>query len=68
MARTLTIRISSLDEGLKRFRETYKAVEDDLRILADYGLVRMSRGRAIGKRRVKIPQAVFGEIALRIAI
>ena len=125
MARTLTIRISSLDEGLKRFRETYRAVEggrsvprrggvyftslaaarnlltpsrlallravrtrrprsiydlakivgrdlknvqDDLRILEYYGLVRMSRGRAIGKRHVKIPQAVFGEIALRIAI
>jgi predicted transcriptional regulator len=125
MAKTLTIRISSLDEGLKRFRETYKAVEagrsvacregvyftslaaarnlltprrlgllravrterprsiyelarivgrdlknvqDDLRTLERYGLVRVSRGRTIGKRRVKIPQAVFGEIALRIAI
>jgi hypothetical protein len=33
-----------------------------------YGLVRVSWGRTIGKRRVKIPQAVFGEIALRIAI
>ena len=125
MAKTLTIRISSLDEGLKRFRETYKAVEagrsvtrregvyftsleaarslltpsrlallravrakrprsiyelakivgrdlknvqDDLRTLEHYGLVRMTRGRSIGKRRVKIPQAMFGEIAVRIAI
>jgi predicted transcriptional regulator len=125
MAKTLTIRISSLDQGLKRFRETYKAgeagrsvtrragvyftsleaarnlltpsrlallravrtrrpgsiyelakivdrdlknVQDDLRLLERYGLVRMSRGRSIGKRRVKIPQAVFGEIALRIAL
>lgn len=33
-----------------------------------YGLVRMSLGQAIGKRRVKTPQAMFGEIALRIAI
>jgi predicted transcriptional regulator len=125
MAKTLTIRVSSLDEGLQRFRETYKAVEagrpvarregvyftslaaarnlltrsrlallravrtkrprsiyelakivgrdlknvqDDLRTLERYGLVRVSWGRTIGKRRVKIPQAVFGEIALRIAI
>ena len=123
--KTLTIRISSLDEGLKRFRVAYKAVEagrpvvrregvyftslaaarnlltpsrlgllravrtkhprsiyklakivgrdlknvqEDLRTLERYGLVRVSRGRTIGKRRVKIPQAVFGEIALRIAI
>ena len=125
MAKILTIRISSLDEGLKRFRAAYKAVaagrplvrregvyftslaaarnlltpsrlallravrtkhprsiyelakivgrdlknvQDDLRTLERYGLVRVSRGRTIGKRRVKIPQAVFGEIALRIAI
>ena len=125
MTKILTIRISSLDEGLKRFRAVYKAVEagrpvvrregvyftslaaarnlltpsrlallravrtkhprsiyelakivgrdlknvqDDLRTLERYGLVRVRRGRTIGKRRVKIPQAVFGEIALRIAI
>ena len=125
MAKTLTIRIGSLDEGLKRFRAAYKAVEagrpvvrregvyftslaaarnlltpsrlallrsvrtkrphsiyelakvvgrdlknvqGDLRTLERYGLVRMSRGHAIGKRRIKTPQAMFGEIALRIAI
>jgi predicted transcriptional regulator len=125
MAKTLTIRIGSLDEGLKRFRAAYKAVEagrpvvrregvyftsleaarnlltpsrlallravrtqrphsiyelakivgrdlknvqGDLRTLERYGLVRVSRGHAIGKRRVKTPQAMFGEIALRIAI
>ncbi len=125
MAKTLTIRIRSLDEALESFRETYKAVEagrpvarrsgvyftslsaarnlltpsrlallravrtkrpgsiydlakivgrdlknvqDDLRTLEHYGLVRMTRGRSAGKRRVKIPQAMFGEIALRIAI
>lgn len=125
MAKTLTIRISPLDEGLKRFRETYKAVEadrpvarregvyftslaaarnlltprrlallravrterprsiyelakivgrdlknvqDDVRTLERYGLVRVSQGRTIGKRQVKVPQAVFDEIALRIAI
>lgn len=44
------------------------STQDDLRTLERYGLVRVSWGRTIGKRRVKIPQAVFGEIALRIAI
>ena len=125
MAKTLTIRISSVDEGLRRFRQTYKAVEagrpvarregvyftslaaarnlltpsrlallravrttrprsiyglakfvgrdpknvqDDLQTLEHYGLVRVSRGHSAGKRRVKIPQAMFAEIALRIAI
>ena len=125
MAKTLTIRIRSLEEALESFRETYEAVEacrpaarrsgvyftsleaarnlltpsrlallravrttrpgsiyalakivsrdlknvqNDLRTLEHYGLVRMTRGRSAGKRRVKIPQAMFGEIALRIAI
>jgi len=125
MAKTLTIRIRSLDEALEGFRETYKAVgarrpvirregvyftsleaarnlltprrlallravrtrrprsiyelakivgrdlknvQNDLRTLEHYGLVRMSRGRSAGKREVKMPQAMFGEIALRIAI
>ena len=125
MEKTLTIRIGSLEEGLKRFRAAYKAVETgrpvvhregvyftslaaarnlltpsrlallravrtkrphsiyelasvvgrdlknvqgDLRTLERYGLVRMSRGHSIGKRRIKTPQAMFGEITLRIAI
>jgi len=37
-------------------------------LMERYGLVRVSRGRAMGKRRLKTPRAVFGEIALRIAI
>lgn len=45
-----------------------KNIQDDLRTLEHYGLVRMTPGRSAGKRRVKIPQAMFGEIALRIAI
>jgi len=36
--------------------------------LEKYGLVRMTEGRGTGKRRVKVPEALFGEIALKIAI
>lgn len=125
MAKTLTIRIKSMAEALKDFRETFEAVQagrrvsrregvyftsieaarnlltpsrlalirairtnrpasiyelakmvgrdlknvqDDLRILERHGLVRMTRGRSAGKRKVKVPRALFGEIALRIAI
>ena len=125
MGKTLTIRISSLDEGLKRFRAAYKAVaagrpvvrregvyftsleaarnlltpsrlallravrtkrphsmyelakmvgrdlknvQGDLQTLERYGLVRVTGGHSIGRRRVKTPHAMFGEIALRIAI
>jgi len=44
-----------------------KNIQDDLRLLERYGLVRIGHGRSSGKRRVRIPQAVFNEIALRIA-
>jgi predicted transcriptional regulator len=46
-----------------------KNVQDDLRLLESYGLVRMARSRRPGKgRRTKTPQALFQEIALKIAI
>ena len=45
-----------------------KNVQEDLRLLERYGLVRIGRGRSPGKRKVRIRQAVFNEIALRIAI
>ena len=54
--------------SVKMVGRDLKNVQDDLRILERYGLVRMSRGRAMGKRRVKTPRAVFGEIALGIAV
>jgi len=125
MAKTLTIEIKSMDEALKGFRKTFKALEggrrvarhegvyftsiqaarnlltrnrlallrairtthpgsiyelaqtvrrdlknvqEDLRILEEYGLIRMIPASRAGKRRVKIPEARFDEIALRIAI
>ena len=46
-----------------------KNVQQDVRLLESYGLVRMARGRRGGTRRnPKAPEAVFDEIALKIAI
>jgi predicted transcriptional regulator len=45
-----------------------KNVQDDLRLLEEYGLVRLAEGRGAGKRRTKVPEVLFGEIALKIAI
>ena len=40
----------------------------DGRLLEEYGLVQMSHGHGTGKRKVKVPRTIFGEIALKIAI
>ena len=45
-----------------------KNVQDDLRILETYGLVRMADATRTGKRRVRVPQSLFDEIELKIAI
>ena len=45
-----------------------KNVQQDLRILERHGLVRMTRSRGTGKRKVRIPRALFGAIQLKIAI
>jgi predicted transcriptional regulator len=45
-----------------------KNVQDDLRVLERYGLVRLTDGHSTGKRRVRVPRTPFGEIALKIAI
>jgi predicted transcriptional regulator len=43
-------------------------VQQDLRILEEYGLIRMTPARRGGNRRVRVPETPFDEIALRIAI
>ena len=58
----------SIYELAKLVGRNLKNVQDDLRILEQYGLVRLSHGRRGGKRKVKVPEALFGEIALKIAI
>lgn len=63
-----TKRPGSIYELAKITGRDLKNVQDDLRLLERYGLVRIGHGRSSGKRKVRIPQAVFNEIALRIAI
>lgn len=55
--------------GLARLlNRDLKNVQEDLRLLQEYGLVRMTRKRGVGKRKVKTPEALFEEIALKVAI
>ena len=63
-----TKRPGSVYELAKITGRDLKNVQEDLRLLERYGLVRIGHGRSSGKRKVRIPQAVFNEIALRIAI
>lgn len=61
-----TKRPRSIYELVKTLKRDFKNVQEDLRILERYGLVRVTKSR--GSRRAKMPEALFGEIALRIAI
>ena len=61
-------RPGSIYELAKMVRRDLKNVQDDLRLLETYGLVRMTHGTRSGKRRVRVPQAVFDQIELKIAI
>jgi predicted transcriptional regulator len=64
-----TERPSSMYALARRVGRDLKNVQEDLRLLESYGLVRMARSRGAGKgRRAKAPQALFREIALKIAI
>jgi len=45
-----------------------KNVQQDLGILEQHGLIKMARGRSVGKRAVMVPTVLCREIALRIAI
>ena len=57
----------SLYELAKMVSRDFKNVQEDIRILERHGLVRIAR-EPRGKRKVKVPQVLFEEIALRIAI
>jgi len=58
----------SIYELAKTVHRDLKNVQQDLRLLEGYGLIRMTPARSTGKRRVKVPSAPFDEIALKIAI
>lgn len=63
-----TQRPGSIYELAKTVRRDLKNVQQDLRILEEYGLIRMTPARGAGKRPVKVPQAPFDEITLKVAI
>jgi predicted transcriptional regulator len=49
----------------KTVKRNLKNVQKDLRILEEYGLIRITAASRAGKRRVKVPEARFAEIALQ---
>lgn len=61
-------RPASIYELAKRLKRDAKNVQEDLRLLEEYGLIRMSPGAGTGRRRTKVPEVLFSEIALKIAI
>ncbi len=63
-----TERPGSTYELAKRLKRDLKNVQQDLRLLEEYGLIRITRGRSAGKRQTKVPESLFSEIALKIAI
>jgi predicted transcriptional regulator len=63
-----TLRPRSTYDLAQRVGRDVKNVQEDLRLLEEYGLVRLGETRGAGKRRTKVPEVLFGEIALKIAI
>ncbi len=61
-------RPGSIYELAKMVSRDLKNVQDDLRLLETYGLIRMADGTRSGKRRVRVPRAVVDQIELKIAI
>jgi predicted transcriptional regulator len=57
----------SLYELAKMVKRDFKNVQEDIGILERHGLVRISK-EPRGKRKVKVPEVLFEEIALKIAI
>jgi predicted transcriptional regulator len=57
----------SLYDLAKMVNRDFKNVQEDIRILERHGLVRISK-EPRGKRKVKVPEVLFEEIALKIAI
>ena len=58
---------SSLYELAKMVKRDFKNVQEDIAILERHRLIRVSK-EPRGKRKVKVPEVLFEEIALKIAI
>jgi predicted transcriptional regulator len=68
LLRTIRSRhLGSLYELAKMVGRDFKNVQEDIGILERHGLVRITK-EPRGKRKVKVPQVPFEEIALRLAI
>jgi predicted transcriptional regulator len=63
-----TRRPGSIYELAKLVRRDLKNVQDDLRLLETHGLIHMAAAPRSNKRRARVPQAMFDEIELKIAI
>jgi predicted transcriptional regulator len=63
-----TERPSSIYQLAKKLNRNLKNVQEDLHLLEGYGVVKLTAGRSAGKRRVKVPETLYSEIALKIAI
>ena len=63
-----TRRPGSIYELAKLVHRDLKNVQADLRLLETYGLIRMADVPRSSNRRVRVPQALFDEIELKIAI
>ena len=61
-------RPGSIYELSRLVNRDLKNVQDDLRILETYGLVRMADATRKGKRRVRVPRSLVDQIELKIAI
>ena len=69
LLRTIRVRRpGSIYELAKTVKRDLKNVQQDLRILEEYGLIRMTPARGAGRRPVKIPEAPFDKITLKVAI
>src|SRR5205814_5039754 len=55
-------RPGSIYELAKIVDRDLKNVQDDLRLLETYGLIRMADATRSGKRRVRVPEALFDQI------
>ncbi len=58
----------SIYELARTLNRDLKNIQEDLRLLEEYGLVRLTRGHGAGKRVTTVPETLVGEIALKIAI
>lgn len=58
----------SIYQLAKLVKRDRKNVQADVQLLEEYGLIKLMEARSRDNRRVKVPEVLVGEIALKIAI